>query len=263
MTFGLLGYPLTHSFSRPYFTKKFQALGLSQTHQYLNFELADLQELPATLAKHADLRGFNITLPHKQGIIPFLDELAPGAAAIGAVNTVLVEEGKMIGYNTDLIGFKNDLLDFIDAAPQNVGSKQQTALKKRQAPEQIQRALVLGTGGAAAAVHYALETLGIESVAVSRRAGAGHYSYAEIKPELLQRFQLVVNTTPLGTYPNITSCPDLPYTAFNTQHYCYDLVYNPAKTTFLQHTEASGAKTRNGLGMLHGQAEAAWEIWNS
>ncbi len=278
-TFGLLGYPLSHSFSRPYFTDKFAQLGLSDTHRYLNFELADLADFPTILAAQADLGGLNVTIPYKQAVMAYLDALSPEARAIGAVNTILVENGKTTGYNTDVLGFEADLLDFLGSAYAPVGlgggatSSSTLALQDRPCPSERSdsqeadreplalRALVLGTGGASLAVQYVLRTLGIPATLVARQAGANRLTYAALTAPILAEHRLVINTTPLGMYPQLDSCPELPYAAFSAQHFCYDLVYNPRLTTLLRLAAEQGAATRNGLGMLHGQAEAAWLIW--
>ncbi|MEM9259886.1 MAG: shikimate dehydrogenase [Bacteroidota bacterium] len=279
MTFGLIGYPLTHSFSQPYFTEKFAQLGLAESHLYRNFELADISDFPAILKAHPDLRGLNVTIPHKTAVIPYLDYLDPDAAAIGAVNTILVDErGETTGFNTDVIGFKMDLVDFIDATlrpHRGSASTSRPAVDSEpgfyavpntpngtdSAPWIGWKALVLGTGGAAQAIHHVLEGMGIGAQAVSRHSGPNQLTYAEVSPAILADHRLVINTTPLGMYPKINTYPELPYAYFAATHFCYDLVYNPAQTSFLRQAAARGAKTRSGLGMLHGQAEAAWAIW--
>jgi len=268
MTFGLIGYPLTHSFSQEYFARKFAMLALSDSHRYYNFPLEDIAEFPAVLRRYEDLRGLNVTLPHKQAVLPFLDELDPAAAAIGAVNTILVADGKLKGFNTDVIGFRDDFLDFAGAS---AVSNAAPGLGKMPAPAEPKptsrtdftgwRALVLGSGGASLAVHYCLRELGVITTTVSRSPGTDRITYAELDAATLGAHRIVVNTTPLGMYPAVEGRPELPYAAFGAQHYCYDLVYNPAETSFLRMAATYGAKTRSGLGMLHGQAEAAWRIW--
>lgn len=293
MRFGLVGYPLSHSFSKPYFTEKFAQLGLSESHVYVNFELEHLTDFPAILHNHPDLGGLNVTIPHKEAVIPYLDELSPEAKVIGAVNTIVVKEGKTVGHNTDVLGFRSDFLDFLDlnvAKPSLESNDQQgvflatnevnsalltatnlATLKSQPEPSSAltlaslvgKKALVLGTGGASLAIHYALNELGIETTPVSRTPKEGQISYTDLSPKRLLEYTFVINTTPLGMYPKVAEKPDLPYAAFSVQHYCYDLVYNPELTLFLRTAASHGANVRNGLGMLHGQAEAAWSIWNS
>lgn len=289
MLFGLLGYPLSHSFSQPYFTSKFAQLGLSATHRYVNFEVEFIDVFPDILARHPDLHGLNVTIPHKETVIPFLDELSPAAREIGAVNTIVVQKGKTIGYNTDVLGFRNDFLDFIEAKPfqkshgpetvplpgedaqlKRLSTPDLATLKSRRSlptlhgkPLAELKALVLGTGGASLAVHYALNELGILTTAVSRTPANQQISYQDLTAKRLQEYTFVVNTTPLGMSPKVEGIPDLPYAAFTSQHYCYDIVYNPEVTRFLSTAAQYGAHVRNGLGMLHGQAEAAWSIWTS
>lgn len=256
MTFGLIGYPLSHSFSRGYFTDKFRELGLEETHRYLNFEMENVEGFCELPAKYPDLRGCNVTIPHKEAIIPLLDELDPVAERIGAVNCIRFEKGKSRGYNTDYLGFRNDLLDKLSANVSTVADR---------GPEEIlknQRALVLGTGGASLAIHQALRSLGMKTFSVSRTAGEDRLTYGELTPEVIQQHLVIVNTTPLGMSPRVDTYADIPYEALTGDHFCYDVVYNPAETAFLRKAKARGARTSNGLGMLHGQAEAGWAIWN-
>lgn len=244
MQFGLIGYPLSHSFSYGYFGKKFADLGLSETHSYRNFPLANIAAFPALLNENPALRGLNVTIPYKEAVIPYLDELSPGAAAIGAVNTILFEDGRLIGYNTDVIGFRDSLEAFLARSGGPAAG-----------------ALVLGTGGAAKAVAWVLEQMQIAYHYVSRRKSAGNLTYEELDEALLKRLDLIVNTTPLGMSPNVSTCPDIPYNALSSQHRLYDLVYNPEVTLFLEKGLKQGAAAENGLAMLHGQAEASWRIW--
>ncbi|MEM7571596.1 MAG: shikimate dehydrogenase [Bacteroidota bacterium] len=241
-TFGLIGYPLSHTFSPAYFGRKFVELELQDSHQYLSFEMEDVQNFLVLPQVYPDLLGCNVTIPHKEAIIPLLDELSPGAAAIGAVNTIHFQQGRSIGYNTDALGFRQDLLELLG--------------EKRP-----QRALILGTGGASKAVQWVLQELDIAVSWCSRRPGDDRYNYQELDATILEAHPLIVNTTPLGMAPRVTTAPDLPYFALTSAHFCYDLIYNPAETRFLQLAAAQGAATRNGLGMLHAQAEAAWSIW--
>ena len=243
-TFGLIGRLLTHSFSQTYFTQKFYQLGLADC-RYELFELATASELPALLARHVDLAGLNVTIPYKEQIWPFLTDVASSAALVGAVNVIeLRPDGSLIGHNTDYVGFRESLRNFYPV----------------RGPEA--RALVLGTGGAAKAVGVALRELGIAYWQVSRDPLGAHLTYAELTPEVLAAHTLIVNTTPLGTYPDVLHCPTLPYEALGPQHYLYDLVYNPSETLFLQKGQAAGAQVKNGFDMLERQAEAAWDIWN-
>lgn len=247
-TFALLGYPLSHSFSRRYFTKRFADEGISDSHRYVNFELPNIDQLKEKLAMYPDLKGFNVTIPYKRAILPFLDELDPVAARIGAVNTVDIRDGRLIGYNTDYIGFRKDLLLQTD--------KQGFQLKISG-----QSSLVLGTGGASLGIREALHQLDIPFLLVSRSSAPGRITYASLTPDIMASHRLIVNTTPLGTSPDITSFPDIPYDFLTTAHFCYDLVYNPPVTAFMHKARGADAGAVNGLGMLYGQAEAAWGIW--
>lgn len=239
--FGLVGKTLKHSFSKQYFTDKFAQLHLTQ-HTYSNFELEDLHQLELFCKNTApDLCGFNVTIPYKEQIIPFLDDLDSPANTIGAVNTVVVKNGRLIGYNTDFEGFKSSLLPFL--------------------PDRPIKALILGTGGASKAVAYALRTLEIPYLFVSRNPDKG-LTYQSLSKEIMAEYSLVINTTPIGMFPNINQFPDIPYPFLTSQHLLYDVVYNPALTTFLKKGQMQGAQTLNGLKMLELQAEKAWEIWN-
>lgn len=244
--FGLIGYPLGHSFSKRYFSEKFEQLGLQESHAYTQFEIPSIDEFPALLATPA-IKGFNVTIPYKQQIIPFLDEIDPAAAQIGAVNTIkILPDGRTRGYNTDYFGFQGTL-------------KAWSAF----ADFKMLKALVLGQGGAAKAVIAAIEDLGIPVIKVSRQAAEGIVSY-EALPALMESIGLIVNTTPLGMHPNEAACPPIPYELLNGQHYLYDIVYNPLETTFLKEGLAHGAGgIHTGIEMLYGQADKAWEIWQS
>lgn len=241
--YGLIGYPLGHSFSQSYFQKKFEELGLKD-HTYDLFELSSLSEFPP-LIETKGLAGLNVTIPYKQDIISFLSSLDTSAEKIGAVNVIKPFNGNLIGYNTDYPAFRQSLKNWID----------NTACK----------ALVLGTGGASKAVTTSLEDLKIECQQVSRIATANAISYEQIilEPNILTEYRLIINTTPLGMSPNMESYPMLPYEQLTKSHFLFDLVYNPAKTAFLKKGEEAGAKTKNGLEMLHLQAELAWDIWNT
>lgn len=244
MQFGLVGYPLGHSFSKKYFTEKFEKENI--TGEYLNFELRDLSALKGLLEKYPDLRGFNVTIPYKRTILPFLDNIEGAAREIGAVNCVKIqkEDGRLslTGYNTDAEGFRTSLQAFLT--------------------DTVSRALVLGSGGAARAVHYALRQLGITSVTVSRTPRSAEEIGYEDVLRYLPDHRLLVNATPLGTWPDTETCPPLPYKRLTASHYLFDLVYNPEITLFMKRGLEAGAHVRNGFGMLVAQAEAAWEIWN-
>lgn len=243
-TFGLVGRSLAHSFSQTYFTQKFYNGGL-EDYRYELFELASASELPGLLARHPDLAGLNVTIPYKEQVWPYLTDVASSAARVGAVNVIEIKaDGSLIGHNTDYVGFRESLRPFYPL------------------PEAGGRALVLGTGGAAKAVGVALQELGIGYWLVSRDALGPHLTYAELTPEIIAAHPLIINTTPLGTYPDVDACPPLPYAALTPRHYLYDLVYNPRETLFLQKGREAGAHTKNGFDMLERQAEAAWAIWN-
>jgi shikimate dehydrogenase len=243
--FGLIGRSLRHSFSQSYFTRKFASLGL-ENHQYELFELADIAELPALLAAHPQLDGLNVTVPYKELVMPYIDELAPSAARVGAVNVIHRRaDGRLIGHNTDYIGFRESLAGFYPLRGE------------------AGQALVLGQGGAAKAIAAGLDDLGIPHQFVTRRSLAEGLTYDDLTPALLDQCHLIINTTPLGTFPNTEECPRIPYAALTPQHYLYDLVYNPAQTLFMRRGLAAGAQAKNGLEMLRLQAEASWDIWNS
>jgi shikimate dehydrogenase len=241
--YGLIGYPLTHSFSEKYFAEKFSREGIADS-TYRLFELADIGQLPGLLQSHPDLKGLNVTIPYKEAVIPFLDELDAETARIGAVNVIRIEGGRTKGFNSDYQGFKQSLEQFL-------------------APGHSVQALVFGTGGASKAVNAALRHLHIPYQEVSRNPLPGQLSYYDITPAVLADYHLIINTTPLGTYPKTEACPDHPYQALTPKHYLFDLVYNPAETVFLQHGRVAGAKTKNGYQMLVLQAEISWQIWNS
>lgn len=248
--YGLLGYPLGHSFSRSFFMDKFAREGIDA--EYHNFELSSIEKLPELLAEHPNLRGFNVTIPYKQAVIPYLNDLSDEARAIGAVNVVKIKSCvhltqlsnyKLIGYNTDVIGFRESLRPLLQPHHRH--------------------ALVLGTGGASKAVCRALDTLGITWRYVSRKQQGTTLSYADITPALLNDYTLIINCTPLGMSPKTDAAPDIPYEALTPRHLLFDLVYNPEETLFMQRGRQRGATTKNGLEMLHLQALAAWDIWNS
>ena len=243
-TYGLIGYPLGHSFSRGYFTDYFGREGIDA--EYKNFELPSIEQLAEVLQTEPTLQGFNVTIPYKQQVFAYLNELSEAAQAIGAVNVVKVmrrDEGLYLkGYNTDYIGFTDSIRPYLK--PYHT------------------HALILGTGGASKAVDYALRKLGLETQYVSRTAREGIIAYDELTPELMAQYTVIVNTTPLGMHPKVDECPPLDYAQLTSQHLLYDVVYNPAKTLFLQRGEEAGATISSGMDMLIGQAKAAWELWS-
>lgn len=242
-TFGILGYPLAHTYSPDYYNERFKRQAIEA--EYLKFELEHLSDLPALFLQYPDLCGFNVTIPHKQHILPYLDAISEEAQAIGAVNCVRIERRNghsfLTGYNTDIDGFYNALLAFI--------------------PANITHALILGNGGAAKAIRYVLHKLHINTLTVSRTPQTSdQIGYPEIA-SYLSTHRLIINTTPLGTYPDTQSCPPIPYELLTAEHYLFDLVYNPSVTAFMQKGAKAGAHTCNGYTMLIGQAEKNWNIW--
>lgn len=242
--YGLIGYPLTHSFSQNYFNRKFEAEGIKA--RYLNFELPDIGDLMEVISEYPTLSGLNVTIPYKEQVLPYLDEMDEDAARIGAVNVIkfIREKGdlKFKGYNSDIIGFTDSIVPLLN--------------------DRRKKALVLGTGGASKAVVRGLENLGVEPTLVSRTARKGVITYADLTPEVMADNLVIVNTTPLGMYPHVDECPDIPYECLTTEHLCYDLLYNPDVTLFMRKAAQHGAETKNGLEMLLLQAFAAWNIWN-
>jgi len=242
--FGLIGNPLTHSFSKKYFSGKFEKESISDCRFDL-YEIPQIGDLERILEENPDLEGMSVTIPYKQEVIPFLDELDPACAAIGAVNCIQLRDGRRKGFNTDYIGFKNSLESWLG--------------------DLIPNALVLGTGGASKAVKVALEDLGVKYLSVSRTEGEHQVTYADLSSdqEILKNHPLIINTTPLGTFPKTEEIPAIPIEMLNVSHRVYDLVYNPSETTLMKACVASGGKAKNGMDMLELQAEAAWAIWNS
>ncbi|MBI1781361.1 MAG: shikimate dehydrogenase [Sphingobacteriales bacterium] len=239
--YGLIGYPLSHSFSKKYFTEKFQREAVTDC-VYENFPLENI-ELLTTLLKNPELKGLNVTIPYKEQVISFLNEQNDVVKATGACNCIKIDNGRLKGFNTDVVGFENSLKKFLQPYHN--------------------KALIFGTGGAAKAVEYVLQKLHIDYLFVSRKKGTDKtISYHELKVEILQQRLLLINTTPLGMYPKVNDCPDIAYDYLTPQHHLYDLVYNPAKTLFLQKGEAKGATVQNGYEMLILQAEESWRIWN-
>ncbi|MGV3540230.1 MAG: shikimate dehydrogenase family protein [Rufibacter sp.] len=241
--YGLVGFKLSHSFSQTYFSDKFKAEGIEGSTYHL-FELDAIDEFPQLIASHPNLKGLNVTIPYKESVIPFLDSLEPAAARIGAVNVIKFQNGKLIGHNSDYQGFMQSLQNFYHCYSQS-------------------QALVLGTGGAAKAVMAALEYLNISYKVVSRTKREGQLTYEELTPSLMSSVSLIVNASPVGTYPKADEAPAIPYELLSSHHYLYDLVYNPAETLFMKRGKEMGAKTINGYEMLCLQAEVAWQIWHS
>lgn len=236
-TYGLIGKNISYSFSRNYFANKFKKEDIKNS-QYINFDIDNLSELNNIF--NTDNYGFNVTIPYKEAIIPYLDSLDFHAEKIGAVNTIKLENGKKIGFNTDWIGFKKSI---------------EPLLKSHHT-----KALILGTGGASKAVIYALDQLKIETLIVSRY---GKTSYQDLSEEIIQNHAIIINCTPVGTFPNVDAAPEIPYHFITKNHLAYDLIYNPAETLFLKKCKEKGAVVKNGLEMLEIQAEASWKIWNS
>ncbi len=240
--YGLIGYPLGHSFSKKYFTEKFANQGIAGCI-YKNFPIQTIDELKTVLSQNPQLCGLNITIPHKQVIFPFLDDRTNLPEGLSACNCIKIVEGRLVGYNTDVTGFEKSLLPKLNDHHTN--------------------ALILGNGGAAEAVKYVLHKLNIDFKIVSRKLHDGsHLTYTDLNEAILNEHLLIVNTTPLGTFPDIEKCPPFPYQFITPRHYLFDLVYNPSKTLFLQKGEEKGAAIKNGSDMLEIQAEESWRIWN-
>lgn len=242
--FGLVGFPLGHSYSREFFQEKFKSLGL-EDHSYELFEMEYLKEFPALWLRHTDLEGVNVTVPHKEHVVRFLDHQDISVIKVGAANVIKKHQGKLIGYNTDYLSFKESLGGWIG----NFKGE----------------ALVLGSGGSSKAVQAALDELKIDCYQVSRVKTKGDYTYTQLakQPDILKRFHLIINTTPLGMFPNNDTFPDIPYASLTKKHFLFDLVYNPEETTFMKKGKENGAQVKNGLEMLKLQAEKSWVIWSS
>ena len=238
--FGLIGFPLGHSFSRGFFTEKFAREGIDA--EYVNFEIPDASMLLDVIRDNPELRGLNVTLPHKQAVIPLLDELSDEAREIGAVNVIRIRDGKLKGFNSDIIGFTDSIHPLLQ--PHH------------------KKALVLGTGGASKAICVGLNRLGIEWTYVSRSPREGMLTYEDITAETLQQYTVIVNCSPVGMFPKVDAAPAIPYELLTPQHLLFDCVYNPEDTLFMQKGRAQGATVKNGLEMLHLQAEASWKFWN-
>lgn len=243
--FGLIGYPLNHSFSGKFFNEKFRNEGIDA--EYLNFELENISQLPHIIGSHPDLEGINVTIPYKEEVIKFLDHINETADQIQAVNTIRINRS---GHHVSLHGFNTDIYGFQESI--------KPLLQKYQ-----NKALVLGTGGASKAVVKALMNMGIDSILVSRNPeGRGQISYNELDEDVITSYKIIINTTPIGTYPNTEGCPAIPFEFITSKHILFDLVYNPEVTEFLNQGKLRGATVTNGMKMLHLQALASWEIWN-
>jgi len=241
--FGLIGYPLTHSFSPAYFAKKFERENITDA-RYDAFELTDISEFPQLLKDHPDLHGLNVTIPYKESVIPYLDEVEPVAAEIGSVNTVVFRNGKTVGHNTDLVGISETLKPHLEWYMMN--------------------ALILGTGGSAKTVGYFLRKIGIQPLYVTRTPQAkDQISYGDLTSDIVQKHKLIINCSPVGMYPNVHEMPAIPYDGIGDMHVLFDLIYNPPMTQFLQQAQDRDAGIVNGEKMLRVQAEAAWKLWNN
>jgi shikimate dehydrogenase len=242
-TFGIIGFPLSHSFSQRYFTQKFEQEGIADA-VFENYTIKDIDELENVLATKPDLQGLAVTIPYKRAVMPFLNTATEAVQQTGACNCICIKDKALIGYNTDVIGFEE-------------------SFKPHLQPHHT-KALVLGSGGAAAAVEYVLHKLNIEHLIVSRRASPEKniIDYKAVDAALLNQYNIIINCTPLGTYPEVNEAPELPYHLLTPQHYLFDLVYNPPLTKFLALGQAQGATIQNGYDMLTIQAEHNWRIWN-
>ena len=242
--FGLIGYPLGHSFSKNYFNEKFANEDIDAV--YMNFEIPSINDLPQVIAENPELKGLNVTIPYKEKVISYLDELDKDAREIGAINVIKVirqkdSDPKLVGYNSDVIGFTKSIEPLLE--PHH------------------KKALILGTGGASKAVFHGLKQLGVEGTFVSRHERPNMLTYEELTAEVMEEYSVIVNTTPVGMYPHTDECPDIPYQYLTPNHLLYDLLYNPDVTLFMKKGEEKGATTKNGLEMLLLQAFAAWDIW--
>ena len=247
-TYGLIGFPLKHSFSAKFFAEKFHREGIDA--EYLNFEIENIHEIRRVILFHQHMKGLNVTIPYKEKVLPFLHDISPEAEKIGAVNAIKVDRKpgemyfyRLTGYNTDYIGFRDSLSPLLN-------------------PAVHRKALILGTGGASKAVAQALQDLNIDWQYVSRTPQGNRLTYDMLTPEIMSTHQLIVNASPVGTFPHSDACPDIPYQLLTADHLLYDLVYNPEETLFLKKGKAQETVTKNGREMLEIQAAAAWEIWN-
>ena len=239
--YGLIGYPLGHSFSKEFFKKKFYNEKIDNS-TYNNYELNDLNNFKSLIEIEKELQGLNVTIPFKEKIIPFLDEVDEIAFKIGSVNVIKFINGKLIGYNSDYLAFKDTLIDWL--------------------PSYNYNALIFGSGGSSKAVGYALKDLGIDFQVVSRKSAHNKISYKDLNNSIIKEYRLIVNTTPLGMYPKVELFPHLDFTLINEENYVYDLVYNPEITVLQKKALQKGAKVKNGLEMLYRQAEISWDLWN-
>lgn len=241
--YGLIGYPLSHSFSQGFFNEKFIAENIDA--EYINFEIPNIKEFKSIVKNNPNLKGLNVTIPYKEQVIPYLDKLSENAKLIGAVNVIRFERNKgklkLIGFNSDIIGFKQSIEPLLQA--------------------HHQKALILGTGGSAKAIYYGLEQLGISSTAVSRTPQKNVLTYSELNESILQEYQVIVNCTPVGMWPHTEECPNIPYQFLTEKHLLYDLLYNPNETLFMRKGKEQGATVKNGLEMLILQAFASWDFW--
>lgn len=243
--YGLIGYPLEHSFSVSYFNQKFEDENIEAVYE--NFEIDSIDRLPEIIDRNPDLRGLNVTIPYKEKVIAYLDQISPEARAIGAVNVIKVTHDKehvtLKGFNSDVIGFTQSIEPMLE--------------------RYHKKALILGTGGASKAIDYGLKSLGLETLFVSRSEKHDTIQYRNITPEVIKEYNVIVNCTPCGMYPHTEECPLLPYEAMNDRTILYDLIYNPDETLFMKKGRAQGADVKNGLEMLLLQAFKSWEFWNS
>ena len=244
--YGLIGHPLGHSFSLRFFNDKFVSEGIDA--EYCNYDIEDLGRLPEIIAGTPSLKGLNVTIPYKQKVIPLLDDLSPEAKAVGAVNVIKVSR---VGGKTILKGFNSDTIGFT------------SSIRPLLRPSHHHHALVLGTGGAAKAVKHSLDRLGLKTQYVSRSRKPGCITYGDVTPAMVREYKVVVNCTPLGMFPNVNECPDLPYGDMDSNTLLYDLIYNPAETMFMRMGAKYGAAVKNGEDMLLLQAYASWDFWNS
>ncbi|MCD7714696.1 MAG: shikimate dehydrogenase [Prevotella sp.] len=242
--YGLIGYPLGHSMSKDYFNTKFKSEGTDA--EYINFEIPDIKEIKAVVLSNPELVGLNVTIPYKQQVIPYLNEITKEAKAIGAVNVIKITRNgtkiRLKGFNSDVVGFVESIRPLIE--------------------RYHKKALILGTGGASKAVEYGLKSLGLETMFVSRTKKTGAMTYEEVTPDVVKDYKVIVNCTPVGMFPKIDDYPALPYEALDTRSLLYDLIYNPDETAFLARGRQQGAITKNGLEMLLLQAFASWEFWH-
>ena len=240
--FGLIGKNISYSFSKTYFTNKFKKEGI-QDASYENFDLQSISEFKDIFKNNSEIAGLNVTIPYKEEVIPFLNKLNRKAKAIGAVNTIkITKKGKLKGYNTDCYGFKYSLKPLLE--------------------KHHKKALILGTGGASKAIAFTFDEMKIDYKYVSRSKSTDKFTYDELDENIIKQYNIIINCSPVGTYPNIEECPKIPYKSLTNRHLLFDLIYNPSETLFLKLGKQQGAKTCNGLNMLELQAKKAWKIWS-